>query len=63
MAWPYRTGLPTANQSARELQRVLVKYADVQAGILNPDQLEKIAALLLCLSEFLADVPAHEPIS
>jgi len=61
MAWPYRTGLPTMNKLAKVIQRLGVKYAEVQAGILSPDQLTKIANLLECIADFLSDVPSHDP--
>lgn len=62
MAWPVRTGLPTAHNEAEKLEAILQKYAGVQALILTPDQLEKIADLLACLANFLRDVPSHEPL-
>lgn len=61
MAWPYRTGLPTTHLLAKKIQGILVKYSEVQAGILTPDQLTKIANLLACIADFLSDVPSHDP--
>lgn len=61
MPWPYRTGLPTMNLLARAIQKIGVKYATVQENILTVEQFNKIVALLNCISDFLSDVPTHDP--
>lgn len=61
MAWPYRTGLPTVEKLLRIVKRILTKYAELYPTILTSDQVTKIINLLDCITEFLDDVPSHDP--
>ena len=61
MVWPKRTGLPTAKLIAEALKKILQKYAELYPTILTEDQLTKISNLIDCLSDFLLDVPSHDP--
>lgn len=61
MTWPVRTGLTSMHDAAEKIAELELKFRSVQAGILSPDQLTKIANLIQCIADFLADVPSHEP--
>jgi len=61
MSWRVRTGLPTAHLLAAALKKILQKYSEYYPGILSPEQLTKVNNLIDCCTEFLLDVPSHEP--
>lgn len=62
MSWPRRTGLFTAHLHARLLRAVLLKYRELLAGLLQPDELVIVDELIAKCDEFLTEVPVYEPL-
>lgn len=62
MAWPRRTGLPTAHLHARLLRAILLKYRELTATLLSAPELADLDALIECCDNFIQNVPSHEPI-